>query len=111
MESIQWSQYSGVNHSIQLKLNSYLFIKVFQQNFVLAEYQNLEPGALTRARANLNLEPGALARARANLNLMPSGRGDVGLIEVNQNSSLELPKTLTPHPLSLLCEGKIVKDK
>ena len=65
VESIQWSQYSGVNHSIQLKLNSYLFIKVFQQNFVLVEYLNLEPGALTRARANLNLEPGALTRARA----------------------------------------------
>ena len=36
---------------VELKLNNYLFIKVFQQNFVLAEYQNLEPGALTRARA------------------------------------------------------------
>ena len=71
VESIQWSQYSGVNHSIQLKLNIYLFIKVFQQNFVLVEYLNLEPGALTRARANLNLEPGALTRARANLNLEP----------------------------------------
>ena len=65
VESIQWSQYSGVN-IVELKLNNYLFINVFQQNFVLMEYLNLEPGALTRARANLNLEPGALTRARAN---------------------------------------------
>ena len=64
VESIQWSQYSGVN-IVELKLNNYLFINVFQQNFVLMEYLNLEPGALTRARANLNLEPGALTRARA----------------------------------------------
>ena len=39
IESIWWNQYSRIN-IVELKLNNYLFIKVFQQNFVLAEYQN-----------------------------------------------------------------------
>ena len=110
MESIRWNQYSGINivESIQwnqysrIKINNYLFIKVFQQNFVLVEYLNLEPGALTRARANLNLEPGALTRARANLNLEPGAltraranrirKGDVGLIELVKTVLCNYPR-------------------